>query len=282
MSDFIKSIKAVLYDRSISPLYGTFAASWVLWNYRFVFLLFSKSMDMDKKFDYISNVLYDGFYDQWIRAFILPILTTFVAIYGYPYLSKPVYSEVRRRQKELRDIKQSFADLQLLDEKESRAIYKLLLDQEREFGAVTKSLNDEVGRYKTMYAELTEKFNTANAAKGGVDQAADISANAASDSNKSPVDLSESQARLLTHIGAADRPNRRDMLMTVEGLARVRMELDLDTLVRKNLITSPGKSTSRDNYASPYFKLTNTGMEEVLRYASASENSDNKAFWGPK
>lgn len=34
--DTVKSIKAYLYDKTVSPLCGAFIVSWLLWNHRFV------------------------------------------------------------------------------------------------------------------------------------------------------------------------------------------------------------------------------------------------------
>ena len=52
-----KSVKAVLYDRISSPLLGTFAVSWVLWNHRFITVLLS-NMEPIEKFKVVDTVLY--------------------------------------------------------------------------------------------------------------------------------------------------------------------------------------------------------------------------------
>lgn len=109
MDDYIKSIKAQLYDRAVSPLFGTFALSWAAWNYKFIVLLVS-TMEVEKKLSYIPSVLYTSWGDRLGTGLIFPAITTFAFIYGYPHVAKPVYRYVRQKQKELREIKHAIEE----------------------------------------------------------------------------------------------------------------------------------------------------------------------------
>ena len=51
LDDLSKSIKASLYERATSPLFGAFVISWLAWNYRFVLTVIS-SMSAKEKFSY--------------------------------------------------------------------------------------------------------------------------------------------------------------------------------------------------------------------------------------
>lgn len=104
MEDIIKSIKANLYDRAISPLSGTFAVSWTAWNYKFVVTLLS-SMEAHDKFEYISTFLYATPYDCYGVGLGFPLLTTIAYIYVYPYIGNRVYGFSRARKKDLMEIK---------------------------------------------------------------------------------------------------------------------------------------------------------------------------------
>lgn len=48
MGEIIKSMKAFLYGRSSSPLFGAFIVSWAVWNYRVIITLLSNEKLADK------------------------------------------------------------------------------------------------------------------------------------------------------------------------------------------------------------------------------------------
>jgi hypothetical protein len=121
MDDYIKSIKAQLYDRATSPLFGTFALSWVGWNYKFIVVLLESAPAADRLW-YVSNVLYEGWFDRVFQGFIFPTLTSLLFIYVYPILAQPIYLYVREQQKKLRDIKQKIEGETVLTIEESRVI----------------------------------------------------------------------------------------------------------------------------------------------------------------
>ena len=70
-----KSVKAVLYDRISSPLLGTFAVSWVLWNHRFITVLLS-NMEPIEKFKVVDTVLYSTWDSLLWKMAAFPLLTT--------------------------------------------------------------------------------------------------------------------------------------------------------------------------------------------------------------
>jgi len=46
MDDIFKSIKAFLYDRVASPLFGAFVTAWSIWNYRVISILLSDENEL--------------------------------------------------------------------------------------------------------------------------------------------------------------------------------------------------------------------------------------------
>ena len=121
-SDIITSIKATLYERISNPLIGTFVLSWLLWNYRLIWVLLS-SMQTTDKFTYIDIILYPFKWD-WtnkllhienfitpLYLFVGPLLTTLVYIYIiYPKFSKRVFEDHSNNTKLFQEIKIGIED----------------------------------------------------------------------------------------------------------------------------------------------------------------------------
>ena len=57
IEDISKSIKANMYERATSPLFGAFAISWAIWNYKTILAILS-SMTVKEKVSYIENEIY--------------------------------------------------------------------------------------------------------------------------------------------------------------------------------------------------------------------------------
>ncbi len=140
MDDMYKSIKAFLYDRTSSPLFGAFLLSWLLVNFKVVLTVFS-SEDLQSKFHTI-DILFSNipFFEQqilWlgiiIHSLLIPAMVTLSYIYLYPLLAKPVYEHSLKKQKELREIKQKEEGLRRLSHEESREIYRKMAEVENKY-----------------------------------------------------------------------------------------------------------------------------------------------------
>jgi hypothetical protein len=101
--DVGKTIKAILYDRITSPLFGTFVLSWCGWNWRLILLfLTDSSTDVVKKFQYVDSDIYPSISVILCHGFLLPLTTTAFFIYVYPWFAKKVYGYWREQQNELK------------------------------------------------------------------------------------------------------------------------------------------------------------------------------------
>lgn len=65
IEDITNSVKAELYGRAVSPLFGAFFLSWAVWNWKFWLVVFS-SMEVSEKIDFIDGVLYSG----WLQPLV--------------------------------------------------------------------------------------------------------------------------------------------------------------------------------------------------------------------
>lgn len=160
MDDVVKSIKAHLYDRVVSPLFGAFLISWAIWNYRIIFILLSSEV-IPYKFNYIdehySSMIYFGGFSIskcWAVGIAAPLLSALSYIYLYPFFALPVYKFSLSRQKKLADTKNIIEDATLLTLEKSRKIiqdtkkmqisYDEKLHQaEEEIDALKKIISDQ-------------------------------------------------------------------------------------------------------------------------------------------
>ncbi|EGS0844697.1 TPA: hypothetical protein ACIS18_003579, partial [Salmonella enterica subsp. enterica serovar Birkenhead] len=140
--DLIKTVKAQLYDRLTSPLLGCFLLSWVIWNYKFIFTLFS-DMKIEDKFKFIDGSIYSGDYSHLIYGLLLPFVTTLFFIFIYPYPAKFAYAFFRKRQVELKEIQQKIDDETPLTRDEARKIRSDAVKMSIEFEQEIEKLREE-------------------------------------------------------------------------------------------------------------------------------------------
>lgn len=176
MDDVLKSIKAFLYERSVSPLFGAFVLSWSIWNYRVLIIAFSSSGFENKLSalnSYFSPIAISTFGQDIIipgsllNGVVLPSIITILYIFVYPLLAAPVYQHSLKKQTQIREIKQAAENERLLSASESRELFKQLstlqekYDSEREsYEKRIRSLSETIRELETNASNLGEKeFN---------------------------------------------------------------------------------------------------------------------------
>jgi hypothetical protein len=166
MDEIVKSIKAFLYDRTVSPLFGAYACAWSIWNYRVILAIFDGDATLDAKKNFIDDYFGLVFYyvgnhtyylwGQIVHGILGPVLLTLFYLYVYPKLAKPVYKYSLKKQKELTDIKQESENLRLLTNEESRNIIK-------EIEQLRQKADEDTKKYRERIASLTETINALEA-----------------------------------------------------------------------------------------------------------------------
>lgn len=153
--DLIKTVKAQLYDRLTSPLLGCFLLSWVIWNYKFIFTLFS-DMKIEDKFKFIDGSIYSGDYSHFIYGLLLPFVTTLFFIFIYPYPAKFAYAFFRKRQAELKEIQQRIDDETPLTRDEARKIRSDAVKMSIEFEQEIEKLREENLSLRSIIKKINE------------------------------------------------------------------------------------------------------------------------------
>jgi len=147
VDEIVKSAKAQLSERIASPLIGSFAISWCIWNYKFLVILFSAA-SVSQTFALIDKIVFPTTWSLILNGVLLPAATTFAYIFVYPYPAKYVYEFTRRRQKEINEVRQRIEDETLLSIEESRNIRVEVLQTEKVHQEIVDRLNGEISRLK--------------------------------------------------------------------------------------------------------------------------------------
>jgi len=160
-SESITSIKATLYERISSPLLGSYIISFLIWNYKLIILIFSKS-NADVKINFINDTLYPQIIDYFNYWFLFPSLTTLFFIFIYPIPAKFVYEHTQTKKAELKKIKQNIEDESLLTKKESYNLKRKIINLEYELDDLITRKNNEIKELKAMI----DNYNNSNETTG--------------------------------------------------------------------------------------------------------------------
>ncbi|ELY4158743.1 hypothetical protein SMZ39_001427 [Cronobacter turicensis] len=159
--DLIKTVKAQLYDRITSPLLGCFLISWFIWNYKFVFTLFS-DMKIQDKFKYIDSVILTEGGGYFLRFVVFPLLTTAFFIFIYPYPAKFTYAFFRKRQVELKKIQQELDNETPITKEEAKKIRSDAIKMSIDFEQEIEKLREENLSLRKLLKELNNNSTTDN------------------------------------------------------------------------------------------------------------------------
>lgn len=148
LEDTVKSIKAYLYDRTSSPLFGAFITSWVLWNHRFVMaIVFGDGLQ--EKYDMMDKAIcasFLGLLSQWL---ILPLTTALLYIFLYPWPARWIYSYSKKQQMKINQLKNEIEGNRLLTFEESSMISLEIEALKEEYQRESEKLNLTITTLRT-------------------------------------------------------------------------------------------------------------------------------------
>jgi len=155
LSDIFQAIKLGITERITSPLLGTYLISWLVWNYRLLFVLFS-DLPVAVKFTYIDSVLYPSI-PSCISSFTWPAIATIFLIYGYPFLARYVYEHRLNVNRDLMARRQRVEDETPMTLEQGRNLRIAFRERENQFNVRIGELEQE---NVDMRAELRSKNNS--------------------------------------------------------------------------------------------------------------------------
>lgn len=163
MDDILKSIKAFLYERSVSPLFGAFTLAWSICNYRVLLIALSDSKFSEKLaalntyFSSIEVTLLEISFNLsggLVHGVIFPSIVAALYIFAYPWLAAPVYEYSLKKQKEIREIKQAAEGERLLSISESRELFKQLSKLQENYDSERESYDKHIRTLTETISEL--------------------------------------------------------------------------------------------------------------------------------
>ena len=156
-SEIKKSINSILYERVTSPLYGTLIISWLIWNWKIVYLtLFVDSKEIEgTKIDYILKR-----YSEIDHLLTYPLISTLLLITIFPFISNGAYWVNLKFKKWKIDQKNNIEEKQLLTLEQSISIRKELREKENDFQEMISKKDLEITLLKKELGNQNDAENT--------------------------------------------------------------------------------------------------------------------------
>lgn len=168
ISETVTALKAHLYEKVTSPLWGAFAFSWSLWNYRFIMVLLS-SEPVKVKFEYIDATLH---YSDWMTILlygvVFPACSTILLIYAYPIPAKKVFEYWRKQQIAMKEIQKTIDDEKPMTREEEKELRTSMVEQELSFSKERSEREAEVKRLREAVASLQAQLEQRPVAPGQI------------------------------------------------------------------------------------------------------------------
>jgi len=296
MQDIINSFKAHLYDRTSSPIIGSFIFYWLICNYKMVVVLFDKTLNSDEKFKAIDLLYQDdiisifSLFDVSITGVILPIVITLVYVLVFPFISNLIYQgwiyhqnklkEISNSKlltkKEFGDLQQKFVELELsfddkFNKKDTEILQlksfiekkdKLIFEYQNKIETLESKIVQDKEDYQRLHNDYMNLDNNLNKTKG---ESSELRNKIKELENilekKNPLDLDEKEIQILQFIGEHDGVNDTSIKSSLK-IHQVKIEnacekLKMGDYIRKGY----NKTSQRESYTildkGKFFLLNN-------------------------
>lgn len=147
IDDIKKSVGSILYERTTSPFFGTLICSWLLWNWKIVYLTFfiSENKINQNKVDYIITNFIDPHY-----CITYPLISTVVLLTLVPFISNGAYLLTLKFTKWRKDQKNKIEMQQLLTLEQSIELREQISAQELRFEKLLENKNIEIKQLQAI------------------------------------------------------------------------------------------------------------------------------------
>lgn len=156
VNEIRKSVNEIIYERTSSPFFGTLLISWLIWNWKILYLTFfiSESTIKTNKIDFIvSN------YSDVNHVLVLPMLSALILITIVPFLSNGAYWLSLTFNKWRIDQKNIIDKKQLLSIEQSIELREEISKQEERFAKFIENKNLEISNLNIQIDEYKKKLS---------------------------------------------------------------------------------------------------------------------------
>ena len=161
LTDFTKSCRDLIIGRTTSPLFGAFATSWLVWNYRTILVIFSDG-DYAKKIEFIQTRLYPTPHEAYSYALAGPLFTAIVILLVYPFPARWAFDFTHKKHMALLESRDKIEGLKPISEKEALELRKKILSKEREYSETIKDKEDQIETLTALVRDLRESIKKPN------------------------------------------------------------------------------------------------------------------------
>lgn len=164
-----KSLNSILYERTTSPFYGTLVISWLIWNWKIIYLtlFISENKLSTDKITYITKNLSSS-----ELVIVYPLISTLVILTLIPFLSNGSFWINLKFEKWKKEKLNEVEQKQLLTLEQSIEIREQIINQESRFETLLKNKNVEIKQLNAIIEELKNDAKISNQNKNN-----DVSSN---------------------------------------------------------------------------------------------------------
>ncbi|OFX42215.1 MAG: hypothetical protein A2046_03875 [Bacteroidetes bacterium GWA2_30_7] len=158
MNDIKKSLNSILYERTTSPFFGTLILSWILWNWKIIYLtiFISEEKIASNKIDYIINN-----FSETHHLITYPLLSTLILLTIIPFFSNGAFWLSLKFNKWKKDQKNIADKKQLLTIEQSIDLRELISKQEERFEKLLNNKNNDIKQLNLQLEEYKKSnFNS--------------------------------------------------------------------------------------------------------------------------
>jgi hypothetical protein len=145
LEELLQSTRASLTERLTSPLLGTFLLSWVIWNWKFLVILFSDASVLTT-FALTQTHSFPDAQAILLRGLLLPAITALAFILLYPYPYRWVLEYTLQQQRRTAAVRLKVEDETPLTLADSRRLRAEIVNMDRKSRETVASLNEEIAR----------------------------------------------------------------------------------------------------------------------------------------
>ena len=141
LTDIRKSINSTLYERVTSPLYGTLIVTWLVWNWKILYITFfvSENKIKETKIDFIITN-----FSEVNHLVTYPLVSTIVFLTLIPFISNGAYWLSLKFNKWKIEQKNQIENKQLLTVEQSIQLREDIRNQEDRFNKILEDKNQKI------------------------------------------------------------------------------------------------------------------------------------------